>query len=85
MQTENGELVHTWSPLESLRSFLLLGFSVEGSMSSHCKIGPLSSSVMDISRGLEVEENRKVLESNPPDYLHLDIIDGYVQIEALAS
>ena len=54
-------------------------------MSSHCKIGPLSSSALDVSRGLEVEENRKVLESNPPDYLHLDIIDGYVQIEALAS
>ena len=44
---------------------------------SHCKIGPLSSSALDLSRGLEIEENRTVLESNPPDYLHLDIIDGY--------
>ena len=47
-------------------------------MTSHCKIGPLpESSALDLSRGLEAEENRAVLESNPPDYIHLDISDGY--------
>ena len=45
--------------------------------SSHCKIGPLpESSALDLSRSLEVEENRAVLESNPIEYRHLDIIDG---------
>ena len=51
-------------------------------MSFHCKIGgPHPSelgSVLDLSRGLEDDENRAILESNPPDYLHLDIIDGYM-------
>jgi hypothetical protein len=28
---------------------------------------------LDLSRGLELDENRAMLESNP---LHLDIIDG---------
>lgn len=42
---------------------------------SHCKIGE-SGSALDLSRGLEDDENRTILESNPPDYLHLDIIDG---------
>ena len=42
-------------------------------MSSHCKIGPSSS--LDLSRGLEAEENRAVLDTNP-EYLHLDISDG---------
>ena len=52
-------------------------------MSSHCKIDPLSdSSTLDLSHGLEVEENGTVLESNPPDadYTHLDISDGYLVV-----
>jgi hypothetical protein len=31
---------------------------------------------LDLSRGLEFDENRAVLDSNPPDYMHLDITDG---------
>ena len=50
---------------------------------SHCKIGGPhppgeSGPALDLSRGLEDDENRAILESNPPDYLHLDIIDGYI-------
>ena len=35
----------------------------------------------DLSRGdLNLDENRAVLEqANPPDYIHLDIIDGYLK------
>ena len=48
---------------------------------SHCKIGdPRGSSAPmdDLSRGgLDLDENRAALEqANPPDYIHLDIIDG---------
>ena len=49
----------------------------------HCKIGgPRGSSAPmdDLYRsrgGLDLDENRAALEqANPPDYIHLDIIDG---------
>ena len=47
----------------------------------HCKIGgPRGSAALmdDLSRGdLDLDENRTALEqANPPDYIHLDIIDG---------
>ena len=45
---------------------------------SHCKIGgPRGSLAPMDDLGLDLDEDRAALEqASPPDYIHLDIIDG---------